>query len=230
MPHDGEQTEIAPPTKARTRQLDPVQRGFGQLLARTHRTASLHSALILAGLLPLDLARELELSASFLNLPYPSEQIGVEFSCLEEGEKAPQLATAAADQVIYTDDSRIENKVGAAFCVMQGAVQKHSKKLKLGGFCTVDGTGYATSGSAQICAILSDSRSALQTVARLDTLHRLALRVKENIKKAREKGRIVSIFWVKAYAGMEGNERADQLAKDAALQNKSIPVCEGCLI
>ncbi|XP_068633526.1 uncharacterized protein [Battus philenor] len=242
------------------RQLAAVQRGFAQKIARTHKTASLHSALILAGLLPLDLRvqeaarlfeikrgfsrhvvrdRELELPASFLKLPHPSEQIGEEFSCLEAGEKAAQLAAAAADQVIYIDGSRIEDKVGTAFYVMQGAAQKYSKKLKLGGFCTVyqaellalaEGTGYAASGSAQKCAILSDSRSALQTVARPDTLHPQALRVKENVKKAREKGKDVSIFWVKAHAGAEGNERADQLAKDAALKSKCKPVYEECPI
>ncbi|XP_068619955.1 uncharacterized protein [Battus philenor] len=220
-------------------------RGFAQKIARTHRTASLHSALILAGLLPLDLRvqeaarlfeiklgfsrhvvrnRELELPASFLKLSHPSEQIGVEFSCLEAGEEAAQLTTAAADQVIYTDGSRIEDKVGAAFCVMQGAAQKYSKKLKLGGFRSVyqaellalaEGTGYAASGSAQKSAILCDSRSALQTVARPDTLHPLALRVGKEVGKDGQG---------------QGNERADQLAKDAALKSKCKPVYEECSI
>ncbi|XP_068631992.1 uncharacterized protein [Battus philenor] len=121
------------------RQLDAVQRDFAQTIARTYRTAFLNSAVILAGLLPLDLRvreaahlfeikrsysrqvvgnRDLELPVSYLRLPHPSGQFGVEFSCLEVGEEAVQLATAAADLVIYTDGSRIEDKVGAAFCVM----------------------------------------------------------------------------------------------------------------
>ncbi|XP_068627092.1 uncharacterized protein [Battus philenor] len=44
-------------------------------------------------------------------------ELGVEFSCLEEGEEAARLATAAADLVIYTDGSLIKNKVDATFCL-----------------------------------------------------------------------------------------------------------------
>ncbi|XP_068630158.1 uncharacterized protein [Battus philenor] len=118
---------------------------------------------------------------------------------------------------------------------MWDAAELHTKKLKLGNFCTVhqaellalaETTGYAASGSAQSCAIMSDSRSALETVARSDTLHPLALRVKENNLKAREKGKGVRIYWVKAHTGTEGNERAVQLAKDAALKGKRRPEYE----
>ncbi|XP_068621211.1 uncharacterized protein [Battus philenor] len=165
------------------RQLEAVQRGFARKIAKTHRTASLHSALILAGLLPLDLRvqeaaelyavkrghsrrivgdRELETPESFLRLPHPSFQIGVEFSCLGESAEEVQLATAAVDLVIYTDGSRIDDKVGAAFTVTRNAAELKTKKLKL------------------------------------------------------------------AHAGMVGNERADQLAKDAALKSKKRPEYERC--
>ncbi|XP_068626470.1 uncharacterized protein [Battus philenor] len=232
------------------RQLDAVQRSFAPKIARTHRTASLNSALILAGLLPLDLRVQeaahlfeikrgyfrqvvedwdLELLVSYLRLPNPSGQFGVKFSCLEVGEEAAQLATTAADLVIYTDGSRIKDKVGAAFCVIRDAAQIYSKKLKLGSFCTLyqaelltltEATRYAASGLTQSCAILIDSRSALQTAARSNILHPLAVRVKENCMKTRENGKSVSFYWVKAHARTEGTERADQLAKDAALKSK----------
>ncbi|XP_068624625.1 uncharacterized protein [Battus philenor] len=176
---------------------------------------------------------------NYLILPHPSGQFGVEFSCLEEDEEAARFATAAADLVIYTDGCCIQGKVGAAFCVMRDAAQLHGKKLKLSNFCTVyqaellalsEATGYAASGSAQLCGILSDSRSALQTVANSDTVHPLAVRVKENVMKARENGKNVSFYWVKAYAGTERNERADQLAKNAVLKSKRQPEYEECPI
>ncbi|XP_068631438.1 uncharacterized protein [Battus philenor] len=212
---------------------------------RIYRTASLNSALILAGLLPLDLRvqeaahlfkikrgysrqvvgdRDLELPVSYLRLPHPSGQLSVDFSCLEEGEEAARLATAL---FTLTAAALSVDKVSAAFCVMRDVAQLYSKKLKLGSYCTVyqvellalaEATGYAASGSAQSCAILSDSRSALQTAARSDTLHPLAVRVKENVMKARENGKSVRFYWV------------DQLAKDAALKNKCKPVYEGCPI
>ncbi|XP_068619358.1 uncharacterized protein [Battus philenor] len=206
------------------RQFDPVQRGFSQKISKTYRTVSLNLALILAGLLPLDLRvheavrlfeikkghswqvvrdRDLEVPVSCLRLPHPSGQVGVEFSCLGESAEEVRLATAAADLVIFTDGSRIEDKVGAAFCVMWDAAELHTNKLKLGNFCTVyqaellalaEASGYAASGSARSCAIMSDSRSALETVARSDTLHPLTLRVKENIMKVRENGKDVRLY------------------------------------
>ncbi|XP_068629679.1 uncharacterized protein [Battus philenor] len=90
--------------------------------------------------------------------------------------------------------------------------------------------GRAAGGSAQAYAIMSDSRSALETVARSDTLHPLAFRVKENVMKVREKGKDVRLYWVKAHAGTEGNEKADQLAKDVALKSKRRPEYERCPI
>ncbi|XP_068627421.1 uncharacterized protein, partial [Battus philenor] len=105
-----------------------------------------------------------------------------------------------------------------------------SKKQPAELLALAEATGHAADESAQVCAVLSDSRSALETVARSDTLHPSAVRVKENCMKARENGKSVSFYWVKAHAGTEGNERADQLAKDAALKSKRRPEYERCPI
>ncbi|XP_068628034.1 uncharacterized protein [Battus philenor] len=185
-----------------------------------------------AELFPSD--RELETLESFLRLPHPSVQIGVEFSCLGENAEEVQLATGATDLAIYTDGS-IDDKVDAAFCVTRDAVELKTKKLKLRNFCTVYqaellalmyATGHAASGSQKRVAIFSDSRSAIETVAKSDTLYPLACSIKENVMDARKKGKEVKLYWLKAHAGTEGNERADQLAKDAALKSKKKPEYE----
>lgn len=52
------------------------------------------------------------------------------------------------------------------------------------------------------------------------SLNLIATAVRKNIRTARKAGHQIQIFWIKAHARIIGNERADKLAKQAALTNK----------
>ncbi|XP_059049813.1 uncharacterized protein LOC131844848 [Achroia grisella] len=176
------------------KQLSVVQRGFAQKICRAYRTVSLNSALVLSGILPLDLRireaaslyearrgradglvgdRDVERMTPAADKPHPAEQGRLEFRDLVDEE---QYKTAQQDCEIriFTDGSKIEGRVGAALSVWNRATETKALKLALSAHCTVyqaellalsRAVGIASEHPATTIGILSDSRAALQTVA-----------------------------------------------------------------
>nr|XP_049697753.1 uncharacterized protein LOC126054901 [Helicoverpa armigera] len=62
------------------------------------------------------------------------------------------------------------------------------------------------------------------------SLHPLAVRARANLSQALDQNKAVSLFWIKAHAGLPGNERADELAKEAALSLRRKPDYDQCPI
>ncbi|XP_059059520.1 uncharacterized protein LOC131852803 [Achroia grisella] len=231
------------------RQLSVVQRGFAQKICRAYRTVSLNSALVLSGILPLDLRireaaslyearrgkadglvgdRDVERMTPAADKPHPAEQGRLEFRDLVDEE---QYKTAQQDCEIriFTDGSKIEGRVGAALSVWNRATETKALKLALSAHCTVyqaellalsRAVGIASEHPATTIGILSDSRAALQTVANPKASHPLAEEFRRRHTQCKQNGKTINIYWIKAHAGWEGNERADHLAKEAALKSK----------
>ncbi|CAG4934558.1 unnamed protein product [Colias eurytheme] len=117
-------------------QLSSLQRGFAIKICKAYRTVSLTSALILSGLLPLDLrvqeaaaffkikkgyseehippGREVEQKVGYLHNPHPSTLIITEFERLENLDPNTLETYHVVGPQIFTDGSKIEGKVGAA--------------------------------------------------------------------------------------------------------------------
>ncbi|XP_037296687.1 uncharacterized protein LOC115455319 [Manduca sexta] len=238
------------------KQLAVVQRGFAQKLTKAYRTVSLNSALLLAGILPLDIRarenaslyeikrgysrrvvgdREVERPVAYGELEHPAQRSMVRYRCLADGAEVNQITSQCL--CIYTDGSKIQDKVGAAISIWENAAETRSKKFKMESFCTVyqaellalhGATEEAVKSGREICSVLSDSRAALDTVADGTSLHPLAFKIRKNLRTLKERNKIINLFWIKAHAGMEGNERADELAKDAALKSKTKPQYSRC--
>nr|XP_013189923.1 unnamed protein product [Amyelois transitella] len=231
------------------KQLNAVQRGFAQKIYRAYRTVSLNSALVLSGLLPLDLrireaaslykikkgaplpelpGREIERPAPAMEAPHPAEHIDLDFVCLEDQGQVD--SSSDFDVRIYTDGSKIDGRVGAALSIWKGQAETRSVKLSLPSYCSVYQAELLAICEAvrrilecraeSTFGIYSDSMSALQTVANPFSRHPLVVNIRANIKDIRDHNKIVKLFWVKAHAGLEGNERADVLAKEAAVGSK----------
>lgn len=229
-------------------QLGSVQRGFALKISKAYRTVSLNAALVLSGLLPLDLrvaeaARlyeckrgrpivgrsrgQLEGRISFMELPHPADELDITFECLQ-----PQniVDLHLPDDLIFTDGSKIEGMVGAAYAHWRNGREIRTKKMRLESFCTVfqaellailQSVELILQSRLRTAGIMSDSRSALELVRDHNALHPLAFAIRRGIAKIRESGREVKLFWVKAHVGISGNERADELAKQAALNNRT---------
>ncbi|KAL0852476.1 hypothetical protein ABMA28_000643 [Loxostege sticticalis] len=237
--------------------LNEVQRGFAQKIIKAYRTTALNSALILSGLLPLDLRireaaslyeikrgysrrvvgdRMVENVVPYTRAPHPVAQVALQFGMIEDGAELARRADDGAQ--VFTDGSKIQGKVGAALSIWRDGVETTVKKLKLEKYCTVFqaellALARATriikeTRSGGVFNIFSDSRSSLEAISRCDSLHPLVVETRKNILEATNKGITINLFWIKAHAGMQGNERADELAKAAALGLKTKPDYDGC--
>ncbi|KAL0809899.1 hypothetical protein ABMA28_011376 [Loxostege sticticalis] len=236
--------------------LDSVQRGFAQKLCKSYRTVSLHSALTLAGILPLDLRiqeaaalyetkrgsplpelgdRETESRVGFAETPHPAMHMNIRFERLEDQSLVDRHNVQEVR--IFTDGSKIEGKVGAALSIWKGESEVRNQKFSLSAYCTVyqaellaicKATGGILKGREKSYGLYSDSMAALETVVNHSSLHPLAVESRENLRKAFIQGKDVSLFWIKAHAGLLGNERADDLAKEAALGLKRKPDYDRC--
>lgn len=228
------------------KQLNAVQRGFAQKICKSYRTVSLNAALVLTGLLPLDLriqeaaqfyeARrgsrddlQVEGRVCFESAPHPASQTEMEFGSLSDTLPETLEKYKLPETHIYTDGSKIQGKVGAAYTCWTNGVEVSKKKMRLESFCTVyqaelyalyQATEHLHKTKYKEVAVLSDSRSALETVRSCETFHPLAFAVRQNIASLAAEGLNIKWFWIKAHVGVPGNERADELAKEAALYNK----------
>ncbi|TLM34916.1 hypothetical protein FEC33_19080, partial [Acinetobacter baumannii] len=141
------------------------------------------------------------------------------------------------DVRIFTDGSKIEGKVGAALSIWSREEESKALKLALPKFCTVyqaellaicKATKEILGHKASTFGIFSDSMAALQTIKNPGCPHPLAVEARDNLRSISLQNTVVTLFWIKAHVGLDGNERADQLAKEAALKSKKRPDYDRC--
>ncbi|XP_052740698.1 uncharacterized protein LOC128198590 [Bicyclus anynana] len=228
--------------------LDGLQRGYAQKICKAYRTVSLTSALVLSGLLPLDLRvqeaaqlymakkgksndflppdREMEQWVHYLDQPHPSTFTKTEFEILETLDVKTLSSHQVTGPIIYTDGSKIEGKVGAALTWWENGVENKFLQFKLDPACTVfqaelyalhKAVLLAKRSDAPIVNIMSDSRSSLELLENPKSIHKLACQIKINIEKCNNNNKKIRLFWIRAHIGTPGNERADELAKTAAI-------------
>lgn len=183
--------------------------------------------------------RELEARVSFLKAPHPETAIEIDFQCLENLQPDTLKEYDIKGPMIFTDGSKIEGKVGAALSWWKEEREIKSSKFKLEDFCTVfqaemfalhQATSQILKSKEKFVNILSDSRSSLELLKNQETFHPLAFQIRKNITMLHSQGRNVHLFWIKAHVGVLGNERADELAKNAALNKKTAPDYDKCPI
>ena len=71
--------------------------------------------------------------------------------------------------------------------------------------------------------IFSDSRSALLALRSVSSFSPILVEIKELIRRAEEDNIIMDLCWVPGHVNVQGNEKADAAAKDAALRVPTAP-------
>ncbi|GIY37466.1 RNA-directed DNA polymerase from mobile element jockey [Caerostris darwini] len=123
--------------------------------------------------------------------------------------------------LIYTDGSKLNSQVGGAFVVFQQNSETCFKKYRLSNSATVfmaelvaidKAIEYVILHKISPANIITDSRSVLLALSNPNNLDPSITCIKNKVRNYTGQ---VHLFWIKAHAGHMGNERADELAKEA---------------
>ncbi|GBN31183.1 Putative protein in type-1 retrotransposable element R1DM, partial [Araneus ventricosus] len=130
---------------------------------------------------------------------------------------------------IYTDGSGIDGNVGAAVCIFKNNILSQSFQFKLSNYNSVFqaelaainfAVGWALEGGFKV-NIYTDSYSSIQVLKKSDVKSGFINNIKSNVFRALGS---VGLSWVKAHAGIPGNELADQFAKSAITEGNFLDI------
>jgi ribonuclease HI len=237
--------------KYQIKKLRRAQRLFAIKLIKSYRTISYEAAVTIAGIAPIELKIKENINISEIKHNNCIEVEGLLSEALERKVRphqkshpamAPNIVFIENDIIndsnnnainVFTDGSKDDSCVGSAFCVFRGGTELSSGQYRLGPFCSVfQSELIAIKKSieyiANICntnetisvIIKSDSQSAIQAIKQFNNSHPIVNEIKELIRSL-SKNVIFNIQWVRGHTGIEGNERADTLAKEAANKDLS---------
>ncbi|KOB77015.1 Non-LTR retrotransposon CATS [Operophtera brumata] len=160
------------------------------------------------------------MKVAFACNPHPSQLILTDNECLEDMEPKTTEPLLLVGPQIYTDGSKIEGKVGAALTCWSEGKESRFSTFRLESHNTVfQSELYALYRAVRM---VSDSRSSLDLLRSPAVTHPLAAAIMKCLRDIRTRGKRVRLFWLMAHVGTPGNERADELAKNAALKKKTI--------
>nr|XP_026487154.1 uncharacterized protein LOC113394160 [Vanessa tameamea] len=232
------------------KKLDKITRLFAIKIAKSYKTVSLTASTLLANILPLDLrvqenanlyrhkrgkplddypGRKIEWKASPYELPHPSKRLPLPHGTITNEQQLQELDTDWAQ--LYTDGSKINNRVGGAVTWFCDDSENIYTSFRLENYCSVYQVELMAilkglqllrkKNRANAAAnLISDPKSALLALQDPNNLHPIIIRIRKCLTEIWESGGDVKLFWIKAHAGFWGNERADELAKYVALNNK----------
>ena len=176
------------------------------------------------------------------SLPHPARRVRISYN---EAETQDELEDLLGDQQLayFTDGSKTsDGKIGAAWtyrkirCSNPDDGRKTS--LKLGRNCTVfqaelaaiksaikDGLRLAASNNqvSTVKILCTDSKASLEALKDRSSKNPQVFLIQNLIRKSLEENLTWKFVWVRAHGNIEGNEKADQFAKESANNDNLIP-------
>ncbi|GBN91931.1 Putative protein in type-1 retrotransposable element R1DM [Araneus ventricosus] len=223
-------------TASQKTRLLSIQRKVLLAVTGAFRTTSTVALQIASGIEPIDLVCDLESAWYHIKKSHVDLHLfGVEV----EGTKMEKACTIlshpgswkpvqwdkdiiASDLIVYTDGSKLEGQVGAAFCVMNEDIRQEHQ-YRLSDHCSVfQAEAVAIQNAIKWkknnypsakCHIHTDSLSVLMALQNHNINHELIHWIRHHLDES------IALHWVKAHIGIEGNETADRAAKAAATKS-----------
>ncbi|GBM09680.1 hypothetical protein AVEN_186393-1 [Araneus ventricosus] len=236
------------PTFKMKRKLSSIQRPFLLHISGAYRTTPKGALLSILGIPPLHM--QLQFEARFtsiyrLKIPlppiitdtqphdldmkatgwstHPSEHVKPDQISFEDGEAYIDRKDI---RNIFTDGSKTEHGVVVAFCVLTNDICTYQWSAKLNDSNTI----FQAELTALHEAVIYASHLPNHNTSKIHVDNRASIMSSSNSKSTNETARKIfkillsnpriKVSWVKAHAGNIGNERADQLAKDATQHGK----------
>lgn len=154
--------------------------------------------------------------------PHPADKVRI--------EEVNDSVAYAID--IFTDGSKYQNKIGAASVIFKhGAVQKIVKS-KLGDVCSNNQAeqfailkaldniqDIQVMDEEKIAAVHTDSQITLALLKNTSAHTFLIEEIRKRLRQLKQQHWTINFQWVQGHSGIFGNELADQLAKEAAVDN-----------
>ena len=222
------------------RHLLSAQRAAMLLMTRAYRRTSTPALQVLTGLPPLDLqlaaeaefSRVARLGISTGNYFAPEFSTKVSKHSLIpswEGIKMYDRETTIEPiQIqIFTDGSKLDNQVGAAFCSFKNNDLIHEWKSGLFSensvfqaelMAILQAIKWFKTTNYTSCLINSDSLSGLNALQDTQTTDYLTQQILHQLHSTEKH---IYFSWVRGHVGLHGNERADALAREAAINSHS---------
>jgi len=223
--------------------LNSFQRQFAIKIIKSFHTVSLISAQALSGLLPLDLVvkrlyrlervkrsktledlpddREYQGRQNWTTLPHHALRATVNYTEVRTDDQASEIMWSSALS-IFTDGSKKDDKVGAAYVAFSPEGHVKTRKVKLEDYCSVFQAELVAIKEAlswlknqqkynglQV-SLLSDSKSSLEAISNRSSTNPLVFNIHELIKSSQYS---LQLYWVKAHSDIYGNDEADKAAK-----------------
>ena len=132
---------------------------------------------------------------------------------------------------VYTDGSRLDNQTGSGMVIYKGGTVVTERSFRLPDGTTVFQAEVAAiakaaealcemgAGAAKFVKIFVDSQAAITAVGNMQVTSKTVAWAVESLNRLADKTESVTLVWIPAHRGYEGNERADVLAKTGSKES-----------
>lgn len=219
--------------------LTQMQRGPSLRICKAYCSVSADALPVIANILPLPIKAammyrlksvksnyEFEQNGTFLPVQrriIPQRHPSINFHRFTKLSKCTDSPDTSVGSVVFTDGSKCNDNIGCAFVAYYRGEEVHYEQYQLPHHCSVFQSEllaikfaiiYLKATSQTSAQIYTDSYSSLQAIHDRANTTPLVCEIQQLLLSTEEAGMQIAISWVKAHVGIQGNERADQLAKD----------------